>query len=50
MVRLSNLPSWNQEWKLREFWNEKYGEITIQTNVEDQRLGVDVYMQFLNLK
>ncbi|MBS7635562.1 FMN-binding glutamate synthase family protein [Candidatus Bathyarchaeota archaeon] len=27
----------------REFWDGKYGDIAIQTNVEDQRLGVDVY-------
>ena len=27
----------------RKFWDGKYGEIAVQTNVEDQRLGVDVY-------
>ena len=27
----------------RRFWNGKYGDIAVQTNVEDQRLGVDVY-------
>jgi glutamate synthase domain-containing protein 2 len=27
----------------RKFWDGKYGEVVIQTNVEDQRLGVDVY-------
>jgi len=27
----------------RKFWDGKYGEVSIQTNVEDQRLGVDVY-------
>ncbi|MFQ5711603.1 MAG: glutamate synthase-related protein [Candidatus Geothermarchaeales archaeon] len=27
----------------REFWDEKYGDVIVQTNVEDQRLGVDVY-------
>ncbi len=27
----------------RKFWDGKYGEIVVQTNVEDQRLGVDVY-------
>lgn len=27
----------------REFWDGKYGGIAVQTNVEDQRLGVDVY-------
>jgi len=27
----------------REFWDGKHGDISIQTNVEDQRLGVDVY-------
>ncbi len=28
----------------RKFWDEKYGDIVVQTNVEDQRLGVDVYV------
>ena len=28
----------------REFWDGKYGDIIVQTNVEDQRLGVDVYV------
>ena len=27
----------------RKFWDGKYGEVAIQTNVEDQRLGVDIY-------
>jgi hypothetical protein len=27
----------------RSFWDGKYGDVVIQTNVEDQRLGVDVY-------
>ncbi len=27
----------------KEFWDGKYGDIVVQTNVEDQRLGVDVY-------
>ncbi|MEM3173347.1 MAG: glutamate synthase-related protein [Candidatus Bathyarchaeia archaeon] len=27
----------------KEFWDGKYGGIAVQTNVEDQRLGVDVY-------
>jgi hypothetical protein len=27
----------------RKFWDGKHGEIVVQTNVEDQRLGVDVY-------
>ena len=27
----------------RKFWNGKYGDVAVQTNVEDQRLGVDVY-------
>ena len=27
----------------RKFWDRKYGDIVVQTNVEDQRLGVDVY-------
>jgi hypothetical protein len=27
----------------RKFWDRKYGEVVVQTNVEDQRLGVDVY-------
>lgn len=29
--------------KFREFWDEKYGDICVQTNVEDQRGGVDIY-------
>ena len=29
--------------KFREFWDGKHGDVAIQTNVEDQRLGVDVY-------
>ncbi len=29
--------------KFRELWDGKYGGIAVQTNVEDQRLGVDVY-------
>lgn len=27
----------------RKFWDGEYGDIVVQTNVEDQRLGVDVY-------
>ncbi len=27
----------------RKFWDEKHGDIVVQTNVEDQRLGVDLY-------
>jgi len=27
----------------RKFWDGKYGEVVVQTNVEDQRLGIDVY-------
>jgi hypothetical protein len=27
----------------RKFWDGKYGDIVVQTNVEDQRLGVDIY-------
>jgi len=27
----------------RKFWDGKHGDIFVQTNVEDQRLGVDVY-------
>lgn len=27
----------------RKFWDGKYGEVAVQTNVEDQRLGVDLY-------
>jgi hypothetical protein len=27
----------------RKFWDGKYGDIVVQTNIEDQRLGVDVY-------
>lgn len=29
--------------KYREFWDGKHGDIGVQTNVEDQRLGVDIY-------
>jgi glutamate synthase domain-containing protein 2 len=29
--------------KYREFWDGKHGDIVVQTNVEDQRLGADVY-------
>ncbi len=28
----------------REFWDGKHGEVVVQTNVEDQRLGVDEYV------
>jgi hypothetical protein len=27
----------------RRFWDGKHGDVVVQTNVEDQRLGVDVY-------
>jgi glutamate synthase domain-containing protein 2 len=27
----------------RKFWDGRHGDIAVQTNVEDQRLGVDVY-------
>jgi glutamate synthase domain-containing protein 2 len=27
----------------RQFWDGKYGDIVVQTNVEDQRLGADLY-------
>jgi hypothetical protein len=27
----------------RKFWDGKYGEVVVQTNLEDQKLGVDVY-------
>ncbi|MEA1904369.1 MAG: glutamate synthase-related protein [Candidatus Hadarchaeota archaeon] len=30
--------------KFREFWDEKHGDVSVQTNVEDQRLGVDDYV------
>ncbi|MEM2015117.1 MAG: glutamate synthase-related protein [Candidatus Methanomethylicia archaeon] len=30
--------------KFREFWDGKYGDVIVQTNVEDARLGVDVYV------
>lgn len=29
--------------KYREFWDGSYGDIVVQTNVEDQNLGVDSY-------
>ncbi len=28
----------------REFWDGKYGDIAVQTNIEDQRIGVDEYV------
>lgn len=30
--------------KYREFWDGKHGEVVVQTNVEDTRLGVDEYV------
>jgi hypothetical protein len=27
----------------RKFWDGKYGDVIVQTNVEDQELGIDVY-------
>ncbi|MFQ6053615.1 MAG: glutamate synthase-related protein [Candidatus Bathyarchaeia archaeon] len=30
--------------KFREFWDGKHGEVVVQTNVEDARLGVDEYV------
>ncbi len=27
----------------RKFWDGKHGDVVVQTNVEDQRLGIDVY-------
>ncbi|HLN45927.1 MAG TPA: glutamate synthase-related protein [Candidatus Sulfotelmatobacter sp.] len=27
----------------RKFWDGKFGEVVVQTNVEDQKLGVDIY-------
>lgn len=27
----------------RKFWDGKYGDVVVQTNVEDQRLGTDIY-------
>jgi isopentenyl diphosphate isomerase/L-lactate dehydrogenase-like FMN-dependent dehydrogenase len=27
----------------RKFWDGQYGDVAVQTNVEDQRLGVDIY-------
>jgi glutamate synthase domain-containing protein 2 len=30
--------------KFREFWDGKHGDIAVQTNVEDQRMGVDIYV------
>ncbi len=29
--------------RFREFWDGKHGDVVVQTNVEDQRNGVDVY-------
>lgn len=28
----------------REYWDGRYGDVVVQTNVEDQRLGVDTYV------
>jgi len=28
----------------KEFWDRKYGNIAVQTNIEDQRIGVDEYV------
>lgn len=28
----------------KEFWDGKYGDIAVQTNIEDQRIGVDEYV------
>ncbi len=30
--------------RFKEYWDGKYGEIAVQTNVEDQRFGVDEYV------
>ena len=30
--------------KYKEYWDRKYGDLVVQTNVEDQRLGVDEYV------
>ena len=27
----------------RKFWDKKYGDVIVQTNVEDQKMGIDVY-------
>ena len=27
----------------RKFWDKEYGDVIVQTNVEDQRLGIDTY-------
>ncbi len=27
----------------RKFWDKKYGDVVVQTNVEDQKLGIDAY-------
>jgi hypothetical protein len=27
----------------RKFWDQKYGDVIVQTNVEDQKLGIDTY-------
>ncbi|RLF07418.1 MAG: FMN-binding glutamate synthase family protein, partial [Thermoprotei archaeon] len=28
----------------REFWDGRYGDVAVQTNIEDQRMGVDEYV------
>ncbi|MEM2145005.1 MAG: hypothetical protein QW279_06570, partial [Candidatus Jordarchaeaceae archaeon] len=41
---VTNSPDMNNRVEAyREFWDGEYGDIVVQTNVEDQRLGVDIY-------
>ncbi len=41
---VTNSPDMNSRVEAyREFWDGEYGDIVVQTNVEDQRLGVDMY-------
>ena len=43
--RVMRSPEMERRVKLfREFWDGKYGDLVVQTNVEDQRLGVDTYV------
>ncbi|MBS7252061.1 MAG: FMN-binding glutamate synthase family protein [Candidatus Freyarchaeota archaeon] len=42
--KVTHSPDMNERVEsFREFWDGEYGDIVVQTNVEDQRLGVDLY-------
>ncbi|AGK60604.1 hypothetical protein Asulf_00584 [Archaeoglobus sulfaticallidus PM70-1] len=43
--RVVRSPEMERRVKLfKEFWDGKYGDIAVQTNIEDQRIGVDEYV------